>query len=175
MKLAIASTTLLFAMMAAQATVLSVAPVTGVNLVKRAPNGGDDDEQSTMVDQSSSDPTPQLPLTKQEKERMDDFYGILCSELRDLARETSTQRGKLEEYEELVEKLEKACEGEDSPACTKVDAVVDKLKEKITKLEEELKTSQEEYRTKLDEQAGIEEAMRLDDHDYFRSRYLQNE
>ncbi|KAH6597767.1 hypothetical protein BASA61_003031 [Batrachochytrium salamandrivorans] len=61
MKLAIASTTLLFAMMAAQATVLSVAPVTGVNLVKRAPNGGEDDEQSAMVDQFSSGLTFQDP------------------------------------------------------------------------------------------------------------------
>ncbi|KAH6597768.1 hypothetical protein BASA61_003032 [Batrachochytrium salamandrivorans] len=118
MKLAIASTTLLFAMMTAQATVLSVAPVTGVNLVKRAPNGGDDDEQSTMVDQSSSDPTPQ-PLSRNRKknEWMISMVSFVATQ------------------------------------------------EKITKLEEELKTSQEEYRTKLDEQAGIEEAMRLDDHD----------
>ncbi|KAH6563880.1 hypothetical protein BASA62_008236 [Batrachochytrium salamandrivorans] len=150
-------------------------PVTGVNLVKRAPNGGEDDEQSDMASQSSSAPTSQDPLTKQEKERMDDFYGILSSELRDLTRETSTQRAKLEEYEELVKKLEEACEGETSTACTKVGAVVDKLKNKIAKLEEQLKTSQEEYQTKLDEQAGIEEAMRLDDNAYFRSRYLQDE
>ncbi|KAH6571729.1 hypothetical protein BASA62_003738 [Batrachochytrium salamandrivorans] len=46
MKLAIASTTILFAMMAAQAAVLSVAPATDVNLVKRTPNGDDDDEQT---------------------------------------------------------------------------------------------------------------------------------
>ncbi|KAH6591635.1 hypothetical protein BASA50_008608 [Batrachochytrium salamandrivorans] len=39
MKLAIASTTLLFAMMAAQAAVLSATSSTDVNLVKRAPNG----------------------------------------------------------------------------------------------------------------------------------------
>ncbi|KAH6592402.1 hypothetical protein BASA61_004591 [Batrachochytrium salamandrivorans] len=48
MKLAIASTTILFAMMAAQAAVLSVAPATDVSLVKRAPNGGDDVGQSDM-------------------------------------------------------------------------------------------------------------------------------
>ncbi|KAH6588912.1 hypothetical protein BASA50_010410 [Batrachochytrium salamandrivorans] len=36
-------------MMAAQAAVLSVAPATGVNLVKRAPNGDDDAEQSDMA------------------------------------------------------------------------------------------------------------------------------
>ncbi|KAH6588801.1 hypothetical protein BASA50_010507 [Batrachochytrium salamandrivorans] len=49
MKLAIASTTILFAMMAAQAAVLSVAPATDVNLVKRTPNGDGDDEQSDMA------------------------------------------------------------------------------------------------------------------------------
>ncbi|KAH6567580.1 hypothetical protein BASA62_006051 [Batrachochytrium salamandrivorans] len=49
MKLAIASTTILFAMMAAQAAVLSATSTADVNLVKRAPNGDDDDEQSDMV------------------------------------------------------------------------------------------------------------------------------
>ncbi|KAH6573888.1 hypothetical protein BASA60_005785 [Batrachochytrium salamandrivorans] len=118
MKLAIASTTLLFAMMAAQATVLSVAPVTGVNLVKRAPNGGEDDEQSAMVDQFSSGLTFQDPLTEEEETK-------------------------------LIEDLKKACEGEDSPACTKVGAVVAELERKITNLEEQFKTNQEEYRTKV--------------------------
>ncbi|KAH9245451.1 hypothetical protein BASA81_017076 [Batrachochytrium salamandrivorans] len=63
MKLAIASTTLLFAMMAAQAAVLSTTSSTGVNLVKRAPTSDDeaDVEQSDMAGQSSSDQAPQLP------------------------------------------------------------------------------------------------------------------
>ncbi|KAH6572341.1 hypothetical protein BASA60_006688 [Batrachochytrium salamandrivorans] len=49
MKLAIASTTILFAMMAAQAAVLSATSTADVNLVKRAPNGDDDAEQSDMA------------------------------------------------------------------------------------------------------------------------------
>ncbi|KAH6578110.1 hypothetical protein BASA60_003792 [Batrachochytrium salamandrivorans] len=58
---------LLFAMMAAQAAVLSVAPATDVNLVKRAPNGDDDVEQSDMAGQSSF--SPQLPKTPSRKKK----------------------------------------------------------------------------------------------------------
>ncbi|KAH6561585.1 hypothetical protein BASA50_010477 [Batrachochytrium salamandrivorans] len=65
MKLAIASTTFLFAMMAAQAAVLSVAPATDVNLVKRAPNGDGDDEQSAVDEQSSLDQASQSTMTSQ--------------------------------------------------------------------------------------------------------------
>ncbi|KAH9250383.1 hypothetical protein BASA81_011790 [Batrachochytrium salamandrivorans] len=49
MKLVIASTTLLSAMMAAQAAVLSATSTADVNLVKRAPTSDDDDEQSDMT------------------------------------------------------------------------------------------------------------------------------
>ncbi|KAH6591632.1 hypothetical protein BASA50_008605 [Batrachochytrium salamandrivorans] len=59
MKLAIASTTLLFAMMAAQAAVLSATSSTDVNLVKRAPNGDGETEQNDMTGQSSSGSTSQ--------------------------------------------------------------------------------------------------------------------
>ncbi|KAH9245452.1 hypothetical protein BASA81_017077 [Batrachochytrium salamandrivorans] len=82
MKLAIASTTLLFAMMAAQAAVLSTTSSTGVNLVKRAPTSDDeaDVEQSDMAGQSSSDQAPKLPLSKHEKEKFDMLYGELSGE-----------------------------------------------------------------------------------------------
>ncbi|KAH6584037.1 hypothetical protein BASA60_001125, partial [Batrachochytrium salamandrivorans] len=74
MKLAIASTTLLFAMMAAQAAVLSATSNTDVNLVKRAPNGDDETEQGPTVDQSSSVPAPQTPLTEHEKSRVEELH-----------------------------------------------------------------------------------------------------
>ncbi|KAH9276052.1 hypothetical protein BASA83_001325 [Batrachochytrium salamandrivorans] len=130
MKLAIASTTLLFAMMAAQATVLSVAPVTGVNLVKRAPNGGEDDEQSAMATFPN---IKHLPKSSKMHVR------------------------------------EKT-----SPACTKVGAVVDKLKEKIANLEEQLKMNKEEYQPRLDKEIALKEAMRLDDYSYLRT-YLSSQ
>ncbi|KAH9271135.1 hypothetical protein BASA83_006679 [Batrachochytrium salamandrivorans] len=87
MKLAIASTTILFAMMTAQAAVLSATSTADVNLVKRAPNGGDDDEQSDMVGQSSLAPTSQDPLTEEEKDQVKNLYGSLCRELGELTRE----------------------------------------------------------------------------------------
>ncbi|KAH6569052.1 hypothetical protein BASA60_008389 [Batrachochytrium salamandrivorans] len=174
MKLAIASTTLLFAMMAAQATVLSVAPVTGVNLVKRAPNGGEDDEQSAMVDPFSSGLTFQDPLTEKEEERMDDLYDALRRKLGDSTRLYYSIPEDISEYEELIKDLKKACKGEDSPACTKVGAVVAELEEKVVNLEEKFKTNQKEYLTKLDEEMVLKEAMRLEDHDYLRA-YLNSQ
>ncbi|KAH6561864.1 hypothetical protein BASA50_003885 [Batrachochytrium salamandrivorans] len=174
MKLAIASTTLLFAMMAAQATVLSVAPVTGVNLVKRAPNGGEDDEQSAMASQSSSGPTFQDPLTEKEEEQMNDLYDTLRRELGELTRSYYFLSDSISEYKTLAEELEDACEGETSPACTKVGAVVDKLKEKIANLEEQLKMNKEEYQPRLDKEIALKEAMRLDDYSYLRT-YLSSQ
>ncbi|KAH9245758.1 hypothetical protein BASA83_001442 [Batrachochytrium salamandrivorans] len=174
MKLAIASTTLLFAMMAAQATVLSVAPVTGVNLVKRAPNGGEDDEQSAMVDQFSSGLTFQDPLTEEEQKQVNGLYDALRRGLSDSTRLHYSIPEDISEYEELIEDLKKACEGEDSPACTKVGAVVAELERKITNLEEQFKTNQEEYRTKLDEEMVLKEAMRLDDNAYLKA-YLNSQ
>ncbi|KAH9245687.1 hypothetical protein BASA81_016823 [Batrachochytrium salamandrivorans] len=67
MRLAIASTTILFAMMVAQATVLSTTSNTGVNLVKRAPNGDDDDEQSDMADSLVQSQLPKTPSRNTKK------------------------------------------------------------------------------------------------------------
>ncbi|KAH9250237.1 hypothetical protein BASA81_011980 [Batrachochytrium salamandrivorans] len=106
MKLAIASTTLLFAMMAAQATVLSVAPVTGVNLVKRAPNGGEDDEQSAMVDPFSSGLTFQDPLTEKKKSEWM-IYMMPFVESWDSTRLYYYPED-ISEYEELIKDLKKA-------------------------------------------------------------------
>ncbi|KAH9272729.1 hypothetical protein BASA83_004931 [Batrachochytrium salamandrivorans] len=155
MKLAIASTTILFAMMAAQATGFSVAPTTDVNLVKRTPNGDEDDEQSNMPGQSSFDSTSQSPLTESEEDQMEN-------------------RNKIDEFGEIVTKLELACEGEDSPACTKVNVVVVELKEKISSLEEQLKITTGAYETKLEEQNEFKEAKSSHDYNHLRG-YLQNE
>ncbi|KAH6579907.1 hypothetical protein BASA60_003064 [Batrachochytrium salamandrivorans] len=115
MKLAIASTTILFAMMAAQAAVLSVAPATDVNLVKRTPNG-DDDEQSAMVEQSSSDSTPeppmddqsssnqtpQLPLTRSERSQMRDLHVSLRSNMDELKKLIDTKQVEIEQAKTAI-------------------------------------------------------------------------
>ncbi|KAH6575894.1 hypothetical protein BASA61_003452 [Batrachochytrium salamandrivorans] len=174
MKLAIASTTILFAMMAAQATGFSVAPTTDVNLVKRTPNGDEDDEQSNMPGQSSSDSTSQSPLTESEEDQMENVSDALFEQLNDLLRLSSFQRNKIDEFGEIVTKLELACEGEDSPACTKVNVVVVELKEKISSLEEQLKITTGAYETKLEEQNEFKEAKSSHDYNHLRG-YLQNE
>ncbi|KAH9244792.1 hypothetical protein BASA81_017787 [Batrachochytrium salamandrivorans] len=94
MKLAIASTTLLFAMMAAQAAVLSATSSTDVNLVKRAPNGDGETEQSPMAGQSSSGPTSQGPLTEEEQKKMRKSFVILHGKMSKLAELIQSQRGK---------------------------------------------------------------------------------
>ncbi|KAH9262018.1 hypothetical protein BASA82_000935 [Batrachochytrium salamandrivorans] len=200
MKLAIASTTILFAMMAAQAAVLSVAPATDVNLVKRTPNGDGDDEQSDMAGQSSSDPTsqfpmagqsssdptpqdsmddqsssgptPQLPLTKDEEDQVKNLHELLYSELSELAREAGTKQKEIAELEERISKLEEECDWETPSACTNTNTEIAELEEKLVDLDAQLEAILKKYETKLEEQTDIKEAKRLEDHAYLRSQYF---
>ncbi|KAH9272711.1 hypothetical protein BASA83_004913 [Batrachochytrium salamandrivorans] len=103
MKLAIAYTTILFAMMAAQAAVLSVAPVTDVNLVKRTPNGDEDDEQNPMADQPGLAPTPQIPFTEIEEGQMKSLYGALLGKVDRANAEIALLKEKLAELENQLE------------------------------------------------------------------------
>ncbi|KAH6584177.1 hypothetical protein BASA50_005044 [Batrachochytrium salamandrivorans] len=172
MKLAIASTTILFAMMTAQAAVLSATSTADVNLVKRAPNGGDDDEQSDMVGQSSLAPTSQDPLTEEEKDQVKNLYGSLCRELGELTREADPIPKEISKLKALITKL-KEWDWETSPACTIANTEIAKLEEKLVKLQVQLGAISEEYKTKLHEQNGIKEARRLHDYNYLRL-YLED-
>ncbi|KAH9263435.1 hypothetical protein BASA83_013161 [Batrachochytrium salamandrivorans] len=111
MKLAIASTTILFAMMAAQAAVLSATSTADVNLVKRAPTSDDDDEQSDMVGQSSSVPTSQDPLTEHGEDQMKHLYDSLCRELGKLTREADSIPDDISKLKAFITKL-KGCDWE---------------------------------------------------------------
>ncbi|KAH9272755.1 hypothetical protein BASA83_004958 [Batrachochytrium salamandrivorans] len=83
MRLAIAPTTLLFAMMAAQATVLPATSSTDVNIFKRAPTNG-------------------APLTQHEKKQLDK----LCEELNSERLRLLNLAMKLRELEEEFERLQ---------------------------------------------------------------------
>ncbi|KAH6579906.1 hypothetical protein BASA60_003063 [Batrachochytrium salamandrivorans] len=171
MKLAIASTTILFAMMAAQAAVLSVAPATDVNLVKRTPNGDGDDEQSDMAGQSSSDPTSQFPMADEE-DQVKNLHELLYSELSELAREAGTKQKEIAELEERISKLEEGCDWETPSACTNTNTEIAELEEKLVDLDAQLEAILKKYETKLEEQTDIKEAKRLEDHAYLRSQYF---
>ncbi|KAH6566783.1 hypothetical protein BASA62_006490 [Batrachochytrium salamandrivorans] len=172
MKLAIASTTFLFAMMAAQAAVLSVAPATGVNLVKRTPNGDGDVEQSDMTGQSSSVPTSQDSLTKEEEDLMKHVYGSLCKELSRLAKRAESIPEEIFKLKAFITKL-KGCNWEASPACTIANTEIAKFEGRLASLEVQLEATLEEYETKLHERNDVEKARRLEDHAYLRS-YLED-
>ncbi|KAH6591772.1 hypothetical protein BASA50_008481 [Batrachochytrium salamandrivorans] len=154
MKLAIASTTILFAMMAAQAAVLSATSTADVNLVKRAPTSDDDDEQSDMAGQSSSVPTSQDPLTEHEEDQMKHLYAPFVESW-------------------LLSPNSRNVIGKTSPACTNANTEITKLEKKLVSLEVQLEAILEEYETKLHERNDVEKARRLEDHAYLRS-YLED-
>ncbi|KAH6596001.1 hypothetical protein BASA50_005474 [Batrachochytrium salamandrivorans] len=131
MRLAIASTTILFAMMAAQAAVLSATSNTGVNIFKRAPNGDDGVEQSDMADQSSSVPTSQDSLTEHEEDQMKHIYSSLCGELSRLEREADPIPKEISRLKALITKLKQECDEKTSPACTNANTEITKLEEKL--------------------------------------------
>ncbi|KAH6570919.1 hypothetical protein BASA60_007457 [Batrachochytrium salamandrivorans] len=153
MKLAIASTTLLFAMMAAQAAVLSTTSSTDVNLVKRAPTSDDeaDVEQSDMAGQSSSDPISQLPLSKHEKEKFDMLYGKLSSEFKTSVDLVLERNSEIEALKDYIEKLKKKRGRKPSAKRTRINASIAASKKKLAKLEFQFR----EMMTKREPQANV--------------------
>ncbi|KAH6571717.1 hypothetical protein BASA83_004914 [Batrachochytrium salamandrivorans] len=202
MRLAIASTTILFAMMAAQAAVLSVAPATDVNLVKRAPNG-DDDEQSAMVDQSSSDSTsqfpmadqsssvsaPQLPLTEDEEEQMRDLHASLRSRRDKLKELIDAKQVEIEQAKTAITIFglrpgeHSLCYNHQSPyleeqgldGCKNIRTAIAKLKNEFADLKVQLKDLIQEYRRDLQKSRDIKRAKRESNYGLLRSQYLHNQ
>ncbi|KAH6589459.1 hypothetical protein BASA50_010019 [Batrachochytrium salamandrivorans] len=151
MKLAIASTTILFAMMAAQAAVLSVAPATDVNLVKRAPNGDDeaDVEQSAMVEQSSLDPTPQDPLTEQEEQQLKDLYSRVNDARFKSIHPINSKDDEVKKLKFTIKKLQNDGRKGKSPFdLRKIDAEIVELEKELVELKEQLKMLMEEHKQK---------------------------
>ncbi|KAH6571716.1 hypothetical protein BASA62_003725 [Batrachochytrium salamandrivorans] len=174
MKLAIAYTTILFAMMAAQAAVLSVAPVTDVNLVKRTPNGDEDDEQNPMADQPGLAPTPQIPFTEIEEGQMKSLYGALLGKVDRLKRLISTKQLEISKCKALISRLEQECKRKTSSACTRANAEIALLKEKLAELENQLEAATEKYRRDLQKCRDITRAKRENHFSHLRSQYLQD-
>ncbi|KAH6567581.1 hypothetical protein BASA81_004574 [Batrachochytrium salamandrivorans] len=175
MKLAIASTTILFAMMAAQAAVLSVAPATDVNLVKRAPNGDDeaDVEQSAMVEQSSLDPTPQDPLTEQEEQQLKDLYSRVNDARFKSIHPINSKDDEVKKLKFTIKKLQNDGRKGKSPFdLRKIDAEIVELEKELVELKEQLKMLMEEHKQKVGEYHKIKKAETLQDYDYLRKKYF---
>ncbi|KAH6595946.1 hypothetical protein BASA50_005526 [Batrachochytrium salamandrivorans] len=153
MKLAIASTTLLFAMMAAQAAVLSTTSSTGVNLVKRAPTSDDeaDVEQSDMAGQSSSDPSSPTPLSKHEKEKFDMLYGELSGEFKESVDLVLDRNDEIEALKDSIEKLKRRRGGKTSAERISINASIAEFEKELAELEYRFR----EMMTKREPQANV--------------------
>ncbi|KAH6563141.1 hypothetical protein BASA82_000938 [Batrachochytrium salamandrivorans] len=173
MKLAIASTTILFAMMAAQAAVLSVAPATDVSLVKRAPNGGDDVGQSDMPGQSSSDQAPQIPFTEIEQAKMQGLYIYVRGRVANLKRSINTKQVEISRCKVFISRLEQECERKTSYACRNSNANIAKLKKELIELEEQLEAIMKKYQKYKPVLRDLVEATHKYTYNYLREKYLK--
>ncbi|KAH6572050.1 hypothetical protein BASA50_010260 [Batrachochytrium salamandrivorans] len=174
MKLAIASTTFLFAMMAVQAAVISVTSSTDVNLVKRAPNGDGETEESPTTDQPSPASTSQLPLTKEENEKIDKIYSKLYVEIFGVRNPVSDKFDEIRDLKNLMQEVEEE-RGEKSPSeLVEVDAALAEAKEVLADLEKELEVLEAEYQKKIDIYLGIQNGTDSHNYDLLR-KYLDYE
>ncbi|KAH6585571.1 hypothetical protein BASA50_001180 [Batrachochytrium salamandrivorans] len=182
MKLAIASTTFLFAMMAAQAAVLSATSNTDVNLAKRAPNGDDETGQGPTVDQSSSVLAPQTPLTEHEKSQVDDLRWIICGKMGKSQHSIDLKQALVSETKKLIDKTKRKCERNPLFASTKARAKIAEFKKTLVGLEkalvefeQELKTAMEEYKKTKGIYLDLKQAALEQNYSYIKSRYLRNQ
>ncbi|KAH6568548.1 hypothetical protein BASA61_010471 [Batrachochytrium salamandrivorans] len=181
MKLAIASTTLLFAMMAAQAAVLSATSNTGVNLAKRAPNGDDETGQGPTVDQSSSVPAPQTPLTEHEKSRVEELHVRVRNRMDDLKHMIDLKQTRISEIKEHIGRTKQECEKKPSFVRIRARAKIAEFKktlveleEKLVEFEQQLKTVMEKYKKTTDVYLGLNQARRLQSYGLLR-QYIRNQ
>ncbi|KAH9272770.1 hypothetical protein BASA83_004974 [Batrachochytrium salamandrivorans] len=191
MKLAIASTTILFAMMAAQAAILSVAPATDVNLVKRAPNGDDeaDVEQSAMVEQSSSDQTSQLPLTEDELSQMRDLHLSLRGRRDKLKKLIDTKQVEIKQAKAAITMLDPCsrkhglCHSNQDPcledqglsSCKNIRAEIAEVKNEFAELEAQLEELIQEYQNHSRKYRVFIKAEYKSNYGLLRSQYLHNQ
>ncbi|KAH6588328.1 hypothetical protein BASA61_005971 [Batrachochytrium salamandrivorans] len=190
MKLAIASTTILFAMMAAQAAVLSVAPATDVNLVKRAPNGDEADvEQSAMVEQSSSDQTSQLPLTEDELSQMRGLHLSLRSRRTELKKLIDTKQAEIKQAKAAITMLDPCsrkhglCHSNQDPcledqgidSCKNIRAEIAEVENEFADLEAQLENLIQEYQNHSRKYRVFIKAEYKSNYGLLRSQYLHNQ
>ncbi|KAH6565335.1 hypothetical protein BASA50_005409 [Batrachochytrium salamandrivorans] len=175
MKLAIASTTLLFAMMAAQAAVLSTTSSTGVNLVKRAPTSDDeaDVEQSDMAGQSSLDQAPQLPLTEDERERFDMLYNTLSGEFNESVDLVLERNDEIEALKDFIEDLKTEREGKPPSELTEFDDRIAEFEKELAELESQFKDMRTEREPQANVYRELTKAIYENNFSYIR-QYLQD-
>ncbi|KAH6568014.1 hypothetical protein BASA50_001175 [Batrachochytrium salamandrivorans] len=181
MKLAIASTTFLFAMMAAQATVLSAKSNTGVNLAKRAPSGDDETGQGPTVDRSSSVPARQTSLTKLEKSRVKKLHVSVRNRVDELEHLIKYRQALVSETKNLIDRTKQGYEKKASSASPSARAeiagfekILAEAEEILPEFEQRLEAAMKEYKEKTDLYLDLNQAKHKKNYGLLR-QYLQNQ
>ncbi|KAH9262022.1 hypothetical protein BASA82_000939 [Batrachochytrium salamandrivorans] len=155
MRLAIASTTILFAMMAAQATGFSATSTADVNIFKRAPT------------------TSNAPLTEHEQSQMENAYNLLNKELSKSRESIFRKDGEVTQSKELIEKLTYKCLEETTYACIIGNATIAALKKELVELEEQLKMIKRKHYQRLPAYHAFDKARREKNYGLLRKKYLK--
>ncbi|KAH9262024.1 hypothetical protein BASA82_000941 [Batrachochytrium salamandrivorans] len=155
MKLAIASTTILFAMMAAQATGFSATSTADVNIFKRAPT------------------TSNAPLTQHERSQMENAYSLLDKELLESGNLLFRKTDEIEQSQALIEKLTYKCLEETTYACIIGNATITALKKEIAELEEQFRMMKRKRQQRLLAYHAFKKARRENNYGLLRKKYLK--
>ncbi|KAH6596826.1 hypothetical protein BASA50_004894 [Batrachochytrium salamandrivorans] len=154
MKLAIAFTTFLFAMMAAQAAVLSVEPTTDVNIFKRAPTNG-------------------ASLSKHEKGRFDMLYDKLSSEFNELVDLVLSKRNEIKALTNFIEELERRRDGKTSDERISINVAIAIFEKELGDLAYQVKRIDEDRQPQADVYRELKKAIHDNNFSHLR-KYLQD-
>ncbi|KAH6588797.1 hypothetical protein BASA50_010503 [Batrachochytrium salamandrivorans] len=147
MRLAIASTTILFAMMAAQATGFSATSTADVNLFKRAPTNG-------------------APLTKLEKKKVQALYKRIREEIRVTKLLLTINVIKLNQSKEIIQKLTDKCSGKTSYVCIIGSATIDAFKKELVEFENPIDMAMQDRERRLRMARDLQTATREKNYRY---------
>ncbi|KAH6570877.1 hypothetical protein BASA60_007483 [Batrachochytrium salamandrivorans] len=156
MRLAIASTTLLFAMMAAQAAVLPATSNTDVNLVKRAPTNG-------------------APLSQYEAQKLEELYERIHNEMKLTKGFVAYKRRQIEQSEELIKKLTYKCQDETTYACIIGNASIAAFEKEITGFKKELEDLVQDHERNAREYRDFTKAKHESNYGLLRDKYLSKQ
>ncbi|KAH9262025.1 hypothetical protein BASA82_000942 [Batrachochytrium salamandrivorans] len=158
MRLAIASTTILFAMMAAQATGFSATSTADVNIFKRAPTNDD----------------PLTRLSQYEVQKLEELYKKLSDELGESRELLLRKDEEVTQSKELIKKLTYKCQDKTTYACIIGNATIAALKKELVELEEQLKMIKRKHYQRLPAYHAFKKARRENNSEFLRKKYLHN-
>ncbi|KAH6575281.1 hypothetical protein BASA62_001994 [Batrachochytrium salamandrivorans] len=142
-----------------------------------------------MDDQSSSNQTPQLPLTRSERSQMRNLHVSLRSNMDELKKLIDTKQVEIEQAKTAITIFgshpgeHSLCYNHQSPyleeqgldGCKNIRTAIAEIKKEITDLEAQLEELIQEYRRDLLTFRGLKKAVRERNLSLLRSQYLHNQ